>query len=808
MRRIGYYVMMLAMLMMIGCSDNDSDCTPTTNEPKITVDVTRDSKGVWFISGTKDATYYNIFEAMGYAVATDRLWQSETYRRSARGRLAEIFGQSQLKTDIFMRATGYSEQELQEAFNAMDQETRTVIEGYVAGFNRRIAEVRKDKSLLPFEFKAIGAKLGIEFLPEDWKVTDVLAWEALMLRNFDPGSFDDQEQLNNAKLYAQLLMRFPANAQDMFDDLRWVNDPEALTYIAPKTVRSAETSSQSDIGIGAVADIRMAADAMNETYKTVVENLKQINAYVKMGSYAWVVSGKKTASGNPIIYSGPQMGFTVPSIIMEGSVRAADLNVSGMALVGIPGIVIGRTPHHAWSMQVGHAHTSDYYLESPDAVKLHRTETIKVAGADTVQLPVYRTSHGPVINPMPYNPATYVYSLQNPIVVWKYAHWGYELRTIKAYLDIARAQSADEFGKAIEGVGVSQHFCYADKEGNIAYWMSGRDPVRPTTSDYRFPQGFIPGIPIAEWDPAVLIARSTERNALSGYYGGWNNKSNPSYDNSPNTLFYSFGPFHRAHVIDEYLSTHDKLTFEQIRDLALNIAATDSFRDGGNPWKFASPYFTAAVKAEPNDARLAALAILENWDGHFVDGGQSQWASGKDRADAWMLMDTWIREAIRLTFEDELADAFADQNTTILFNVMLHGLKGEASVIQNKYDWFKNLSDADAPQTANAIIVKSLDNTLTKLGTQPWGKDKRGTITYKHDLIGKVHEMPFASRSTYAHCVEMGASGPVRIQSMFPLGQSGNITMAADGSPIFDKNFFSMAPEFDAFMPRDFPLFE
>lgn len=149
----------------------------------------------------------------------------------------------------------------------------------------------------------------------------------------------------------------------------------------------------------------------------------------------------------------------------------------------------------------------------------------------------------------------------------------------------------------------------------------------------------------------MLIARSTERNALSGYYGGWNNKSNPFYDNAPNTLFlFLRTPFHRAHVIDEYLSTHDKLTFEQIRDLALNIAATDSFRDGGNPWTFASPYFSATVKAEPNDARLAALAILENWDGHFVDGGQSQWASGKTGQDAWMLMDTWIREAIRLTF--------------------------------------------------------------------------------------------------------------------------------------------------------------
>ena len=59
-----------------------------------TVKTTRDDKGVWFITGSKQDKLYDVFEAMGYAVATDRLWQAETFRRSARGRLAEIFGAS------------------------------------------------------------------------------------------------------------------------------------------------------------------------------------------------------------------------------------------------------------------------------------------------------------------------------------------------------------------------------------------------------------------------------------------------------------------------------------------------------------------------------------------------------------------------------------------------------------------------------------------------------------------------------------------------------------------------------------------
>jgi len=90
------------------------------------------------------------------------------------------------------------------------------------------------------------------------------------------------------------------------------------------------------------------------------------------------------------------------------------------------------------------------------------------------------------------------------------------------------------------------------------------------------------------------------------------------------------------------------------------------------------------------------------------------------------------------------------------------------------------------------------------LGDRPWGIDARGEITYYHDLLGPVHTTPLSQRSTYAHIVEVGHAGPSRIESMFPLGESGTIL----GGPSFDPHFFSMTPEFDSFEPRDFPLFD
>ncbi|MGC9325237.1 MAG: penicillin acylase family protein [Desulfomonilia bacterium] len=785
------------------------------------VTTTRDEVGVWYIAG---GSLYDAFEAMGYAVATDRLWQMETYRRSARGKLAEVFGSGQLGSDIFLRTIGYSDDELTAGFDALDKESRIVIQAYVDGINRRIAEIAADPAYpaqLPYEFLALG------FFPEDWSVNDVLAWISLLLREFDCEALS-QGQLDNAALFQHLLGLaggIPGAAFGMFNDLRWMEDPEALTYIpqevsiAPRAVAErTDTHPAHSPKLVSTGHTLNAAQVLQARLNDVLDNLKKINAYVKMGSYAWVVSGSKTADGNPIIYSGPQMGFSVPSIVLEGSIRGGGLEISGMSVPGIPGIVIGRTPHHAWSMQVGHAHTVDYYLETQENVQLHRFETIPVInvpgnpglGYSTVAIPVWRTSHGPLVNPLPYDPSTYVPDPSNPLVSWKYSHWGYEFATIGAYLKIARAQSMDEFGEAIEDIAVSQHFCYADRDGNIAYWMSGRDPVRdpmvPFAVDWRLPQGFFGTY--SEWDPEILIPKSTDRNTLQGYYGGWNNKSKVGYPESFNNPSYTFGPFHRAHVVDEYLVDSYDLTYDEVRDLALNIATTRSLGGGGNPWAFVEPYFTAAVDVpDAPQEHLDALALLSAWDGHFVAGGPAQWAVGPDTADAWILMDMWIDEVIRLTFDDELGGM--GERKIRLFNVLLHGLAGESSGITNTYDWFSNLVDPAAPQTADDIIVTALDTVLGTLGPQPWGDGERGFIDYDAHVLGVTwNGTPYSERSTYAHCVEFGPAGPVTIQSMFPLGESGTILMGAGGAVLLDPDFFSMTPYYDTFVHRPFPLFD
>jgi len=765
----------------------------TTQPPPVMT--VRDNKGVWFITG---GSLYEVFDAMGYAVATDRLWQMELFRRGARGRLAEIFGFGYIEQDVLARTIGYSDEELTQQFESFGGEGQAVVQGYVDGVNRRIAEVVADDDLLPFEFKALGSQLGQPFVPADWTPADVLAWTSMLQKNFDPEALN-MGQVENGELLQRLAAAYPTEYQAMFSDLRWTNDPAAQTMIpgtAAKTARNLPTPDPSEW-----PDLTGAAERMRSMFGEREALLKRINAFVKMGSYAWVLSGDKTASGNPTIYSGPQMGFPVPSIVLEGSIRGGGLDVSGMTVAGIPGIIIGRTPHHAWSMQVGHTHSLDFYLESPDNVQLHRLEVIKVAGIPDQTLPVYRSSRGPIVDPIPYDP-------QNPagtIVSYAYAHHGKELLT-EFLLRAPRATTMDEFGDALGYLGVSQHFCYADADGNIAYWMSGWDPIRPHGVDPRLP---LMGDGTQDWT-GEYRERAHDRNTDQGYYGGWNNKSEADYDNPPNNIWYQLGPAHRAQVIEDYLSTHSGLTFAEIRDLALNIATTDSFGGGGNTWSFVEDDFNAAVLADSTPEREAALAMLGGWDGHAVAGGPSQWVAGTLKADAWFLQDRWIREMIRLTFEDEFTQAglsYTDQPLSMLFNVLLHALAGPDASLPTLNNWFLDRVGTGLPEDPDELIVRALDLALGTLGGPPWNME-RGVISYEHDMLGEVHTTPWASRSTYAHVVEFGEDGPLRIESMFPLGESGTILMDEVGNPIYDDDFFTMAPAYDAWTPRSFPIFD
>ena len=146
--------------------------------PRPGVRIVRDSYGVPAITGT---TADDLWWGAGYAVAQDRLFQLEAFRRATSGRLAELLGRSVLEDDIAVRRDLYTQDELAEQFSRLPPEMKARYESYRQGVNAWIAETRSDPEKLPGEFVALGA------LPDDWGVLELVRIGVYLARTVPSG---------------------------------------------------------------------------------------------------------------------------------------------------------------------------------------------------------------------------------------------------------------------------------------------------------------------------------------------------------------------------------------------------------------------------------------------------------------------------------------------------------------------------------------------------------------------------------------------------------------------------------------------
>ena len=288
------------------------------------VTTTRDDRGVWFIEG---GSLYDVFEAQGYAAATDRLFQMDLIRRASRGTLsellgAELLGLDFLSTDITVRLVFYSDDEYTEMFNNLSEDAQTAVQAYVDGVNRRILDIYGNFYIMPFEYWGasivtyLQLQLGYNVLPEAFAVNDVLGILTLLQRQNDPNGEAPRGQLENAVLAPTLGAVYGQEGLAMFQDLRWFNDPSAQTMIpAPAAAKGARAEAPRLPAIEAdtFPDLRQAAEEIRTRFETRQHVLDTIGASLKLGSYAWAISGDKTATGNPM---------TIHTIALRISIQA------------------------------------------------------------------------------------------------------------------------------------------------------------------------------------------------------------------------------------------------------------------------------------------------------------------------------------------------------------------------------------------------------------------------------------------------------------------------------------------------------
>jgi penicillin amidase len=150
--------------------------------------------------------------------------------------------------------------------------------------------------------------------------------------------------------------------------------------------------------------------------------------------------------------------------------------------------------------------------------------------------------------------------------------WKREIVSAKQFLVINRARNLQEFEAAVRRLEVSHNFLYAESVGNIAYWFSGKVPIRPAGFDARLP---LPGIGNAEWTGEFRPVPFSI-NPTRGWLSSWNSKPSLGY---PNPDQRSFGKQWRSLEIDERLAK-GLISLNDMKDIAKDIARTEQGGDG------------------------------------------------------------------------------------------------------------------------------------------------------------------------------------------------------------------------------------
>ena len=483
------------------------------------VDVYRDKYGVPQIFADNTA---DLFFAQGYVSAQDRFWEMDFRRHITAGRLSELFGASQLKTDEFLRISGWRRVAEQE-YPLLSPETRTILSSYAAGVNAYLATHRG--SAVSFEYFVLGLQTS-GYRPEPWTPIDSLAWLKAMAWDLK-GNYD--EEIARAIAAAKVGR---AAAEELFPAYPYARNTPIL---AQGAVVNGKFDPQATPPLGAsqpgaglnVGVLQSATPALYRTQNTLHLLDSVLGPETAgVGSNSWVVSGSHTASGKPLLANDPHLGPVMPSIWYQMGLHcrvlsnACPYDVAGFTFSGLPGVVIGHNNKVAWGFTNLGPDVTDLYLEKMSGSGYvvdgkvvpftTHTETIKVSGASPVTITVRETKDGPLISDAGVDVITEV-GKSAPVAPGAPTRgdgYGVALkwtalspsRTADAIALLDKAQNWNDFRTAASFFAVpSQNLIYADVAGNIGYQSPGLIPIR---------QGYDGRFPVAGWD---------SRNKWSGY---------------------------------------------------------------------------------------------------------------------------------------------------------------------------------------------------------------------------------------------------------------------------------------------------
>lgn len=639
-----------------------------------------DERGVPHIRAQNET---DLYRALGYVHAQDRLFQMEMIRRLARGELAEVLGPKLVETDRLFRSLRLRDHAA-EYVARQDKQSPVwlALQAYLDGINQYQANHPR-----PLEFDV----LGIPKRP--FTAEDTVAVSGYLAYSF-AAAFRTEPVLTYIRdtLGSDYLKDF---------DLAW--HPEGMLKQS---------------GALAAADWR----DLNAIARLSREALEAAGLPQFEGSNAWAVAGSHTRSGKPLLAGDPHIRFATPSVWYEAQLSAPGFELYGHHQALVPFAMLGHNLQFGWSLTMFQNDDLDLIAEkanpdNPNQVWYHgqwvelksEEQSIAVKGQDPVRLTLRSSPHGPLINDALGNAGG-----KTPIAMW----WGFletENPLLDAFYRLDRADTLDKARGAVANIQApGLNVVWANASGDIAWWAAAKLVKRP-----------------AGVDPNFILDGSGTAADKDGFYPF---NENPQEENPPRGYIVSanFQPLPaNGRPIPGYYNLADRgrrlnqrLSDSSVKWDLQNSQALQLDTGTGYGPRTLAPLLPILRDAAGNAEEKALVERLAQWQGDYPLDSV-----------AATLFNQLLYQIAHDAMHDELGDAFFDSLlSTRVLDSMLPRLTADA----DSPWWDKR---ATPQKETRADIVKgawqaSLEHLRELLGPDPahWQWGKAHTLTHVHPL--------------------------------------------------------------------------
>jgi penicillin amidase len=455
-----------------------------------------------------------------------------------------------------------------------------------------------------------------------------------------------------------------------------------------------------------------------------------------VGSNNWVISGKRTTTGKPLLANDPHLGVQMPSIWYEIGLHCTSpgqkcpYNVTGFSFVGVLGVVVGQNDRIAWGVTNVGADVMDLFVEkinpqNPNQYEFNGKwvdmqlvpETIEVAGGKSIVQTVRYTRHGPILSDA-YAPLQQFQGQKQVELPSKYAialRWTAlePSRLLYAIDGMNLAQNWQEFRAAAKNFDVpAQNMVYADVDGNIGYQMPGKIPIRKQGNG-RYPvSGWTDKY---EWQGYIDFEKLPKSfNPPEGYIATANNPVIGADYPYVLTTDWTYG--YRAQRIVEMIAGQTQ-----------PISLADVQRMQGDNRNLNAQLLVPLLQsvAVKNPQLVSALQLFQNWD---LQLGMDDPAAA--------LFETFWKYLLADTFHDRLPKEYLPSGGDRWYAVMKN------LVQQPNSTWWDNRHTPQV-EDRDRIFRQALSQSVAELeqtqgrDPQKWRWGNLHTVTFRNATLGK-----------------------------------------------------------------------